>query len=72
MRIRENEANNQKFNFLNPNDPYHAYYQHKLKEYREGEPPELGRQILSPMVVLFKWIEFVGKIATNVMLLTFV
>lgn len=45
-RIRHNEANNPKFNFLNSNDPYHAYYQHKLKDFREGnsttEPPVLS------------------------------
>lgn len=36
-RIRQNEINNQKFNFLNPGDPYHAYYQHKVKEFKEGK-----------------------------------
>eukprot|EP00795_Rhopilema_esculentum_P012737 gene12737-3463_t len=36
-RIRANEANNPKFNFLNPNDPYHAYYQHKKKEFHEND-----------------------------------
>lgn len=36
-RIRQNEQNNAKFNFLNPADPYHAYYQHKVKEFREGK-----------------------------------
>ena len=35
-RIRQNEINNPKFNFLNQADPYHAYYQHKVKEFREG------------------------------------
>ncbi|XP_065683592.1 splicing factor 3A subunit 1 isoform X1 [Hydra vulgaris] len=40
-RIRSNEATNPKFNFLNPNDPYYAYYLHKLKEYREGDLTEL-------------------------------
>ena len=35
-RIRQNEQNNAKFNFLTPGDPYHAYYQHKVKECREG------------------------------------
>ena len=35
-RIRQNEINNPKFNFLNPVDPYHAYYQHKVKEFKEG------------------------------------
>ena len=35
-RIRLNEAGNTKFNFLNVGDPYHAYYQHKIKEIQEG------------------------------------
>jgi len=39
-RIRGNEADNPKFNFLNPNDPYHAYYEYKLKEFREGDLSE--------------------------------
>ncbi|XP_060068714.1 splicing factor 3A subunit 1-like [Ylistrum balloti] len=48
-RIRQNEVNNPKFNFLNPSDPYHAYYQHKVKEFKEGrgqEPsaPKFGGQ----------------------------
>ena len=29
-RIRQNEINNPKFNFLTLNDPYHAYYRHKV------------------------------------------
>nr|KAF6465831.1 hypothetical protein HJG63_011218 [Rousettus aegyptiacus] len=36
-RIRQNEINNPKFNFLNPNDPYHAYYRHKVSEFKEGK-----------------------------------
>lgn len=39
-RIRQNEVNNPKFNFLNPADPYHAYYQHKVKEFKEGKGQE--------------------------------
>lgn len=35
-RIRQNELGNPKFNFLSLGDPYHAYYQHKVKEFREG------------------------------------
>ena len=27
---------NKKFGFLNPGDPYHAYYQFKVREFREG------------------------------------
>ncbi|KAI8337154.1 hypothetical protein BC941DRAFT_353306 [Chlamydoabsidia padenii] len=34
--IRENERHNAKFCFLNPTDPYHAYYQYKLREARSG------------------------------------
>ncbi|ORZ03776.1 Pre-mRNA splicing factor PRP21 like protein-domain-containing protein [Syncephalastrum racemosum] len=36
-RIRENEKHNPKFCFLNPTDPYHAYYQYRLNEVREGK-----------------------------------
>ena len=36
-RIRQNEQNNPKFNFLSSGDPYHAYYQHKVKEIQEGK-----------------------------------
>ncbi|KPI99472.1 Splicing factor 3A subunit 1 [Papilio xuthus] len=39
-RIRQNELGNPKFNFLNSGDPYHAYYQHKVKEIREGKGPD--------------------------------
>lgn len=35
-RIRENERANPKFSFLNPRDPYHAYYQFKIRLTREG------------------------------------
>lgn len=35
-RIQQNEQNNPKFNFLKPGDPYNGYYQHKVKEIREG------------------------------------
>ncbi|KAK2634532.1 hypothetical protein Ddye_029324 [Dipteronia dyeriana] len=33
-RIIANNANNAKFNFLSSSDPYHAYYQHRLSEFR--------------------------------------
>ncbi|XP_017539492.1 splicing factor 3A subunit 1 [Pygocentrus nattereri] len=39
-RIRQNEINNPKFNFLNPTDPYHAYYRHKVNEFKEGKGQE--------------------------------
>ncbi|KXS21126.1 Surp module [Gonapodya prolifera JEL478] len=35
-KIRENEKFNPKFAFLNPVDPYHAYYQHRIQEVKEG------------------------------------
>lgn len=36
-RIRENEKHNAKFSFLNPNDPYHAYYQYKIADTKDGK-----------------------------------
>jgi splicing factor 3A subunit 1 len=36
-RIKDNEKHNNKFAFLNPNDPYRAYYDFKLQENREGK-----------------------------------
>ncbi|XP_032691580.1 splicing factor 3A subunit 1 [Odontomachus brunneus] len=39
-RIRQNELGNPKFNFLNFGDPYHAYYEHKVKESKEGKGQE--------------------------------
>lgn len=33
-RIIASNAGNPKFNFLNASDPYHAYYQHRLSEFR--------------------------------------
>lgn len=33
-RIIANNAGNPKFNFLSSSDPYHAYYQHRLSEFR--------------------------------------
>ena len=41
-RIKENEKNNTKFNFLLITDPYHAYYQHKIREAQEGKLEETG------------------------------
>ena len=35
-RIHQSEVGNKKFGFLNPGDPYHAYYQFKVREFREG------------------------------------
>uniref|UniRef100_A0A915IFD6 Splicing factor 3A subunit 1 n=1 Tax=Romanomermis culicivorax TaxID=13658 RepID=A0A915IFD6_ROMCU len=43
-RIRQHEANNPRFNFLTPTDPYHAYYLHKVKEFAEGKIVETAPQ----------------------------
>lgn len=47
-RIRQNELGNPKFNFLNFGDPYHAYYQHKVKEFKEGkgQEPTIGSSLV--------------------------
>jgi splicing factor 3A subunit 1 len=39
-RILANEKDNHKFNFLLQNDPYHAYYQQQLEQYRSKERGE--------------------------------
>ncbi|CAF0750721.1 unnamed protein product [Didymodactylos carnosus] len=42
-KVKDAEQQNSKFNFLNSNDPYHAYYLHKVKEFQEGKtqlPPD--------------------------------
>ncbi|XP_003379249.1 splicing factor 3 subunit 1 [Trichinella spiralis] len=40
-RIRQHEINNPKFNFLNPGDPYHAYYQQKIRDIADGKCTEM-------------------------------
>ncbi|KAG8288677.1 splicing factor 3a, subunit 1 [Homalodisca vitripennis] len=37
LRIRQNELENPKFNFLNLGDPYNTYYQYKIKEFKESK-----------------------------------
>jgi len=39
-RIKEKEAGNPKFNFLNSADPYYAYYRFKVKDFQEGKGQE--------------------------------
>ncbi|XP_002739067.1 splicing factor 3A subunit 1-like [Saccoglossus kowalevskii] len=51
-RIRQNEINNSKFNFLNPNDPYHAYYRHKVKEFQDGTATEPTASTLPKLMQL--------------------
>ena len=48
-RIRQNEQNNPKFNFLNTGDPYHAYYQHKVKEFKENEG-KVQEPVIQPLM----------------------
>ncbi|GAB0097393.1 splicing factor 3A subunit 1 [Sergentomyia squamirostris] len=44
-RIRQNEIGNPKFNFLNAGDPYHAYYQHKVVEFRDGKTTDAAAHL---------------------------
>lgn len=39
-KIREKEASNPRFSFLSATDPYNAYYQHKVIEFRDGKTTE--------------------------------
>ncbi|KAH7889771.1 Pre-mRNA splicing factor PRP21 like protein-domain-containing protein [Phlebopus sp. FC_14] len=46
-KIRENQRQDPKFSFLNPADPYHAYYRHRMDRIAAGEeveesPPDKG------------------------------
>ncbi|KAK1235676.1 SF3a splicing factor complex subunit, partial [Marasmius sp. AFHP31] len=36
-KIREGQRSDPKFSFLNPADPYNAYYRHKLDKLFQGE-----------------------------------
>ncbi|TFK42905.1 Pre-mRNA splicing factor PRP21 like protein-domain-containing protein [Crucibulum laeve] len=39
-KVRENQRADPKFSFLNPADPYHAYYRHRLEQFAHGEPDD--------------------------------
>jgi splicing factor 3A subunit 1 len=39
-KIRENQRQDPKFSFLNPADPYHAYYRHRMDKIAAGEELE--------------------------------
>ena len=39
-KIRENQRSDPKFSFLNPADPYHAYYRHRMDKVARGEIDE--------------------------------
>ena len=36
-KVRDSEIGNNKFNFLHPTDPYHAYYRMRVNEFKEGK-----------------------------------
>lgn len=46
-RVMANNHNNMKFNFLTSTDPYHAYYQHRLSEFR-AQNQDPGQEPLQP------------------------
>ncbi|CDY62788.1 BnaCnng40980D [Brassica napus] len=46
-RVMDSNKNDERFNFLKSSDPYHAFYKHKLTQYRNN--PEDGvQEILNP------------------------
>ncbi|XP_012478864.1 probable splicing factor 3A subunit 1 [Gossypium raimondii] len=49
-RIIANNANNVKFNFLTSSDPYHAYYQHRLSEFRAQNQNQPNSQQQQPQL----------------------
>ena len=56
QRIKQNELNNPKFTFLNSGDPYHAYYQHKVEEIRDGKdttPPPAAPVPVKQVIFFF-------------------
>ncbi|KAF8448033.1 Pre-mRNA splicing factor PRP21 like protein-domain-containing protein [Boletus edulis BED1] len=43
-KIRENQRQDPKFSFLNPADPYHAYYRHRMDRISAGEEVEVPQE----------------------------
>lgn len=41
-RVREGQRSDPKFSFLNPSDPYHAYYRNRMDKVAKGELDEEG------------------------------
>lgn len=39
-KVREGQRSDPKFSFLNPADPYHAYYRHKMDKIFQGDIEE--------------------------------
>ena len=46
-KIRENQRHDPKFAFLNPADPYHAYYRHRIEKIMQGDAVEEGTPVKS-------------------------
>ncbi|KAG0199322.1 hypothetical protein BGX28_007373 [Mortierella sp. GBA30] len=53
-RLRQSEKNNAKFCFLNPTDPYHAYYAFKVKEAKSGNGKLASLGLSSPKAAEIK------------------
>ena len=47
-RVREGQRTDPKFSFLNPVDPYHAYYRHRMDKVARGEVDEESVQKEKP------------------------
>lgn len=43
QKIRQNQVNDPKFSFLNPTDPYHAYYRHRMARIEAGEEDDTAQ-----------------------------
>lgn len=49
-KIRQREKTDSKFSFLNESDAYHAYYQHRIKQFKDGTAgPLAGGSASAPM-----------------------
>lgn len=48
-KVRENQRSDPKFSFLNPADPYHAYYRHKMVKVEQGEEEEVPASSATPV-----------------------
>lgn len=44
-KMRAREKTDSRFAFLNPTDPYHAYYQDRLAAFKAGEQPVLKEEV---------------------------
>lgn len=53
-KIREKEAANPRFSFLSATDPYNAYYQHKVAEFRDGKAAEPTVPVIIALFQCFK------------------